>query len=295
MGLLDLFKKRKPVDLVALQRHLEIANDCAELIEHTVNPETFFNRYDLYIEKLTILADAQASRQIKVEGDDLVQKLQRMSSTEQKIDTINSFLDRMWSDTCEKASKLKTEKGKSNRFQKFLDTLSNYDDRMPTQCVEYYHDLFLNAPRTTSIKRNQLPANEIDRMQRIEASASYKNKIYNLFYKNYSEKPFISQDREINTDWLNQAEIFPEQSVIPKKMMSRFSDGLLPGHVYMLHWIDKVHRKRIPAYFEYEFGIEFEREKNFLIKNGYLNESGKLTEKGHKAVSVHNNVIKNKK
>ena len=41
MGLLNLFKRTKPIDLVALQRDLDIVNDCAELMENTVNPETF--------------------------------------------------------------------------------------------------------------------------------------------------------------------------------------------------------------------------------------------------------------
>ena len=47
MGFFDLFKRQKPIDLIALQRDLEILNDCAQLIESTVNPETFFSRYDL--------------------------------------------------------------------------------------------------------------------------------------------------------------------------------------------------------------------------------------------------------
>ena len=42
MGLFNLFKKKNPVNLIALQRDLEILNDCAELIESTKNPQVFF-------------------------------------------------------------------------------------------------------------------------------------------------------------------------------------------------------------------------------------------------------------
>ena len=77
MGFFDLFKKQKTVDLVVLQRDLEIANDCAKLIESTVNPETFFSRYDLYMEKLSLLAEAQASHQVKVMGDNLIEKYKK--------------------------------------------------------------------------------------------------------------------------------------------------------------------------------------------------------------------------
>ena len=295
MGFFDLFKKQKTVDLVVLQRDLEIANDCAKLIESTVNPETFFSRYDLYMEKLSLLAEAQASHQVKVTGDNLIQKYKKMNTDEQKIETINAFIDRMWADTCQKADNLKTEKGKENRFNKFAETLSSFNECMPDQCVEHYNNLFLNAPRTAEKSRNKIDADKIDKMQRIEASDSYRSRIYKKYYRNYPEKPYISQDRELNTNWMEQAEMFREQSIIPKSMMTRFPDGLLPGHIYMLYWIDKIHRKRIPVYFEYEFGIDFEKEKLFLQGNGYLDNENHVTGKGHQAISSHYDVIQNKK
>ena len=76
-------------------------------------------------------------------------------------------------------------------------------------------------------------------------------------------------------------------------MMTRYSDGLLPGHVYMLYWLKKYTNKRIPAYFEYKYGIDFCKEKDFLYENGFLNESGKPTKKGEKAIENHKNVIEN--
>lgn len=146
-----------------------------------------------------------------------------------------------------------------------------------------------------NIDRRKVPAEKIDSDQRVEASVSYQKKIYKMFYSKYPEKPYISKDREQNTDWLEQAKMFPEHSIIPRTMMTRFSDGLLPGHVYMLYWIDKIHRERIPVYFEYEFGIDFEKEKLFLQENGYLDSENRLTEKGKQAVSSHYDVIENKK
>lgn len=295
MGFFDLFKRQKPVDLVALQRDLEIVNDCAQLIENTVNPETFFSRYDLYLEKLAALAEAQASHRVKVKGDNLIQKYERMNTDEQKVETINAFIDRMWADTCQKAEKLKTEKGKENRFNKFVEVLSSYDEYMPTPCVEHYNNLFSNAPRAAGKDRNKIDADKIDKMQRITASDAYRKQIYKKYYRHYPEKPFISQDREFNTNWMEQAEMFREQSIIPESMMTRFSDGLLPGHVYMLYWIDKIHRKRIPVYFEYEFGIDFDKEKLFLKENVYLDNDNHLTEKGRQAIQVHYDVIENKR
>lgn len=139
--------------------------------------------------------------------------------------------------------------------------------------------------------RRSIPAEEIDRMQRVEASETYRKKIYRRYYRGYPEMPYISQDRELNTNWIDQADTFPASNIIPKAMMIRYSDGLLPGHVYMLHWILNVHRKRIPAYFEYKYGIDFVKEKYFLFENGLIDENDKLTPVGLDAIERHKEVI----
>lgn len=291
MGLFNLFKKKNPVNLIALQRDLEILNDCAELIENTKNPQVFFERYDLYILKLAALANAQQTKQIKVTGENIVDKFKRMNTEQQKIETINAFIDRMWIDTCEKASSLKTEKGKINRIKKFKETLSNYNDRMPEQCVKYYESLSMNSRTSVEIDRRAIPDSKIDGDQKIEASDEYRKKIYRLYYSDYPEMPFISKDRELNTNWIEQASVF-QNSIVKKSMMERYSDGLLPGHIYMLYWIDKYKNKRVPSYFEYKYGINFEKEKKFLIEKGYLNKDGKLTESGRLTIKNHEEVIK---
>ena len=79
---------------------------------------------------------------------------------------------------------------------------------MPDQCVEHYNNLFSNAPRTAEKNRNKIDADKIDKMQRIEAGDAYKERIYKKYYRHYPEKPFISQDRELNTDWLKQVDMF---------------------------------------------------------------------------------------
>lgn len=140
------------------------------------------------------------------------------------------------------------------------------------------------------INRSTIPTDQIEEMQRIEASKAYRNKLYEMFYKDYPEMPFISKDRELNTEWIEQAQMF---NVSPSRsMMVRYSDGLLPGHVYMLYWLSKYTNKRIPSYFEYKYGIEFNKEKLFLIKNGYLTDD-KPTEKGEKAIKEHYKVLEN--
>ncbi|MDU7706238.1 MAG: hypothetical protein E7J94_03075 [Clostridium sp.] len=296
MGLLDLIfrKPKKNIDVTYLNRDLQILNDCAKLIENTVIPEVFFSRYDLYMEKLSILSDAQRAGLVKVTGDNLCKKYKEMNTEEKRVEAIIDFIDRMWIDTCQKADKLKTEKGKQNRYSKFYDTLAQYENHMPEQCIKYYRSR--NSETNILKPRNTIPADKIELMQRIEASEHYKNKVYKKYYSDYPEKPYISQDRELNTNWIEDTEnwylMTKQASWIPKSMMERYSDGLLPGHVYMLYWLGKYKNKRIPVYFEYKYGIDFCKEKDFLMQNGYLDDD-KPSIKGLNAIKKHKEVIEN--
>lgn len=143
---------------------------------------------------------------------------------------------------------------------------------------------------TQTLDRKTIAPAQMDDMQKMPASERYRDKIHRKYYNSYPVKPFISLDRERNTNWLEQAEIFPKQAIIPVGMMTPFNDGLLPGHIYLLYWIGKNGQKRVPSYFEYKYGIEFEKEKQFLISNGYLADN-KPTSKGADAIVAHFDVI----
>lgn len=116
-----------------------------------------------------------------------------------------------------------------------------------------------------------------------------KQDIYDRYYSDYEEKPYISDERNVS-EWIERTDMFPDQNIIPKSIMERYSDGLLPGHVYMLYWLGRYTNKRVPAYFEYKYGVYFEKEKQFLEENGFL-ENNKPTEKGKKAIEEHSDVI----
>ena len=60
---------------------MEILNDCAHLMEKTVNPEVFFNHYDLYLEKLDILAEAESSGAVDVQSDSFIAMQEKLSTT----------------------------------------------------------------------------------------------------------------------------------------------------------------------------------------------------------------------
>ena len=118
-------------------------------------------------------------------------------------------------------------------------------------------------------------------------------KVIEMYYSDYPETPYVSNEREAK--WLETARLFPSQCIIPKSMMKRFSDGLLPGHIYMLYWLGKYTNKKIPSYFEYKYGIDFAKEKAFLFEYGYLDNMDKPTCKGENAIKRHLKVVENHK
>ena len=122
-----------------------------------------------------------------------------------------------------------------------------------------------------------------------EKQSRTAKQIIKRFYANYPEAPYISNDRP--KDWIERAELFPDHSIIPVEMMKRYSDGLLPGHIYMLYWLKKYTNKKVPVYFEYKYGIDFEKERLFLYSNGFLNVNNKPTENGEYAIQRHYDVI----
>ena len=126
---------------------------------------------------------------------------------------------------------------------------------------------------------------------RIGKAKTVKQTIIDSYYKGYPVIPYISDDR--GEDWLEKAQLFPKQSIISKEMMTKYAEGILPGHVYMLYWLKKYTNKKVPSYFEYKYGIEFQKEKAFLRENGYLDDQDKPTDKGEQVIKKYNDVIEN--
>ena len=118
-------------------RQSEIAHDCMKLINSTAVPETFFSRYDLLIEKLTLLSNLEKY----VRFNTYSPTLQLSSAIRKKSPATNNFIDRYWNSTVKKASSLKTEKGRRNRYKKFYYTLLKYTDKMTEENILHVENI----------------------------------------------------------------------------------------------------------------------------------------------------------
>lgn len=104
-----------------------------------------------------------------------------------------------------------------------------------------------------------------------KTTTNNKEKNHEL-YSDYPEKPYISPERNMK-DWLERVSLFPGM-IVDKKMMIRNEDGLLPGEILFLWWLDnKKENATIPVYFEYEYGIDGIKTKAMFQEIGYIRKT----------------------
>ena len=126
MGLFGPSKREKQEAHFMAPQWLKIANDCAHLVNTTVNPEVFFYRYDLLLETVGNLAGIEKIVKFKGKRPSL-QLLELQAQRERETDT---FIDRAFEAVSERAAGLKTEKGQAAAVQRFLQRMEKYADRM---------------------------------------------------------------------------------------------------------------------------------------------------------------------
>lgn len=119
---------------------LKIANDCANLVNTTKNPDVFFMRYNLLINKLENMAKLEPFKCFN--GTSPSQNLANILNKKEL--TINDFIDRFYNDTLAQINKFKTEKAKEKRIENFYTNLSKYNDYMLPENVEKYLSMYEN-------------------------------------------------------------------------------------------------------------------------------------------------------
>lgn len=82
-------------------------------------------------------------------------------------------------------------------------------------------------------------------------------------------QPYISPDRDMKK-FEAQTQHFPSMR-IDKRLMYPLEEGLLPGEIILLDWSNhKSEDASIPAYFEYDYGLNATIDRHKLIRLGYL-------------------------
>ena len=126
-------KQLKEVTMQQAQDDLRIIKDCLKLIESTLNPDTFFMRLNLMVEKARHLCELE--KYMSFSNISTMDAYDEIMHDYQKA--ISKFLFRYFSDTFDKAESLKTENGKRNRYKKFYDSLQKYYCFMNQENIDF--------------------------------------------------------------------------------------------------------------------------------------------------------------
>lgn len=102
---------------------IHIAEDCENIVNTTVNPDTFFSRYDLLVEQLIKLSEIE--RYIKFTGKLPSVALKRVIS--QRDTVTQRFIYRSYQRLVQDIAKLKTANGKLNRINAYFNHMHFYD------------------------------------------------------------------------------------------------------------------------------------------------------------------------
>lgn len=114
------------------QRDLEIIQDCIRLIGDTKNPDTFFSRFDLLVEKADHLRLFEDYISFTASPS-----LAFGEVWADQQEAIKRFLIRYFCDVFDKAEAAKTDKGKLSKYQKFYDSLQPYYHKMNADNIDY--------------------------------------------------------------------------------------------------------------------------------------------------------------
>lgn len=154
MGIFDIFRKsiyinidgaiiavhNKKEALFYISGMYKIATDCANLVNTTKNPDVFFMRYNLLIDKLENMSKLESFNCFKD-----VQPSQNLATILNKKElTINDFIDRFYDDTLFQINNLKTNKAKEKRIENFYQKLLKYNDEMLPKNIEKYTSMYEN-------------------------------------------------------------------------------------------------------------------------------------------------------
>lgn len=123
------------IDRMNAKIFMDEFQDSLSIMQKTTNPETFFSRYDLAMERLDNMVELQ-QKGIKFTSDPSSLKAQALSQ-ETTADTVNVLIDNAYIKQLQKLSTLKTERGRTNSNQRWYASFEPYFDKMPVRSRNY--------------------------------------------------------------------------------------------------------------------------------------------------------------
>lgn len=122
--------------------YLQQALESSQIIETTANPEIYFSRYNLLLDRLDkLISITEDPRLLNVEGD-FMQVKQKLISNKDEIS--NKFIERAKLKSKIGIATLKTDRGRENRLNKLKDELLSYSAYLNQEQLEYITNWTIN-------------------------------------------------------------------------------------------------------------------------------------------------------
>jgi len=114
-------------------------NESFHLIDNTVNPKTFFGRYEDLIAMLKRRIENENHRGI--DSGETTRFLESLDSPQARESRIDAFIRRSYGNMLKEAAKLKTEKGRLGRIEKYFEEMDAYAQSMFSPNLTMLEDL----------------------------------------------------------------------------------------------------------------------------------------------------------
>lgn len=123
------------IDRMNAKIFIDEFQDSLNIMKKTADPDTFFSRYDIALERLDNMIELQ-QKGIKFTCDLPALKVQALDP-EATAETVNVLIDNAYTKQVQKLSTLKTERGRSNSTQRWYASFEPFLDRMPLRSKTY--------------------------------------------------------------------------------------------------------------------------------------------------------------
>ncbi|PNY20687.1 hypothetical protein ASN88_02060 [Streptococcus parauberis] len=129
-------------DKISFDHSLEMYNQGVNLMQSTLNPDTFVANYKLAVDSLTKVVDIteKYKDRFHVEADNLETALQRIISEKAYIE--EEFIQRYYFNNVKKANELKTETGKANNLAKGKEKIMQHEELLNQKSVDLINTLY---------------------------------------------------------------------------------------------------------------------------------------------------------
>lgn len=129
---------KRDLELQEAQNYVRIIKESASICRDTLDPETFFSRYELLCQTVKKLVPLK--KYVSLQGMSLEGAISKIDSGDNE--EAMEFIKRYFNAQYLSAKELKTQKGRHNRMEKALEKLMKQEEHLDAECKKLISELW---------------------------------------------------------------------------------------------------------------------------------------------------------